>query len=701
MDRRSFIKSSAALGGALLVGFSDLENTVLAAGAALNNPWLRLDANNDLTIFVARGEMGQDVYTSMSLLIAEELNYPISKVKVVFAPNNPAVYGNALLGGAQITGGSASMRDAWDKLRKVGASTREMLVAAAAEKWKVSASSCVAEDGSVRCGTKKATYGQLAALAATQKPNPNPTLKSKADYRYIGKDVRRLDTPAKVNGTAQYGVDVRVPGMLAASLAMCPAIGGKAMRVDDSAAKAVKGVVSIVQVPDGVAVLAKDYFTAKKARDLLKIEWDMGPAARQLKDMASIEAGLLAASSKKGAVILKAGNAENPMAGSAKQISAQYQLPFLAHATLEPVNCSAQIVNGECLVWGPIQFPQGASATAAAVSGLPESKVRIHTTFIGGGYGRKIENDFVAQAVSIAKASGQPVRLIWSREDDMTHDFYRPISLHQLSGALDSSGRLVGLTSKMTSPSVTARAFPGFVVEGNDPFMSEGANNLTYAVPNLRFENVIHDTGVRVGYWRAVSNNLNTFAMESFVDELAQAAGKDPLAFRMEMLSKHPRAQKVLSMAAERAGWGKKRSDGRFLGLAQTECYDAYVAVVAEVSMRGAEPTVHKLTCVVDCGVAVRPNQIRAQLESGLLLGASSAMKNKITFKDGVVEQKNFDTYPMLRMSETPAIDITIIEGGDKPSGMGEVGVPLAAPAIANAIAAATGERRRTLPFVA
>jgi len=700
MDRRSFIKSSAALSSGLFVSFSYADNKTVASGNAIVNPWLQISPDNSATVFVARSEMGQDVYTSMTMLIAEELDYPIGKIKVIMAPNNPALYGNAMLGGAQITGGSSAMREAWDKLRMVGATAREMLIAAAAEKWKVPAASVTASNGMLTSGNHRATYGELAADAAKQQHSGKPTLKSAKQYKFIGKKVPRLDTKAKVNGTAVYGVDVREPNMLAASLAMCPVIGGKVKSFDASAAKTVKGIESIVEVPDGVSVLAKDYYTAKKARDLLKIEWDFGPS-RAVKDIAQVEEGLRQAAQKTGAIINKAGNVDNPLDGAVKKVSAEYMLPFLAHATLEPVNCSASIANGECHVWGPIQFQQGASAVAAAASGLPESKVFIHTTFIGGGYGRKLELDFISQAVSIAKASGKPVRMIWAREDDMTHDFYRPISYHQVSGGLDASGKLVGLSTKMISPSVTARAFPGFVVNGNDPFMSEGSGNITYGVPNLRIENVIHDTGIRVGYWRAVSNNLNAFAIESFMDELAQSAGKDAVEFRMGLLGKHPRAQKVLSTAAQKAGWGKKRTDGRSLGIAQMECYDAYVALVAEVSVKDNVPTVHKLTCVVDCGIAVRPDQVRAQLESAILLGFSSAMKNKITFKDGAAEQRNFDSYPLLRMSEAPTVDITIIEGGDKPSGMGEVGVPLVAPAIANAITRATGKRPRSMPFLA
>lgn len=701
MDRRTFVKASTALSGSLLVGVSALTGKIAsAADGELATAWVKISPDNSVTVFCARSEMGQDVYTSMPMLIAEELEYPLQKIKVEFAPANSALYINELLGG-QITGGSTSMREAWVKLRTAGATAKMMLVNAAAAKWGVSPSQCQAVDGVVISGSNRATYGELSALAANQKAPANVTLKSKENFKLIGKPFPRKDTVAKVNVTATYGIDVRQPGMLTASLLQCPVIGGKVKSFDASAAQAVKGVQAVVQIPDGVAVLAKDFYTAKKARDLLKVTWDISTTGN-LSDMKTIEAGFKEASNRKGALISKTGNFDNPTAGGAKVVSAEYWLPFLAHSTLEPVNCSAAIQNGECHVWGPIQFQEGSLGAAIAASGLPPEKVFIHTTFIGGGYGRKLEVDFVSQAVAIAKASGKPVRLVWSREDDMTHDFYRPMAYYKMDGALDANGNLVGLSSKMTSQSVTARAFPPFVVDGNDPFMNEGSGNLTYAVPNLRVENVIHDSGLRVGYWRAVSNNLNAFAIESFVDELAKSAGKDPVQFRLGMLDKHPRAQKVLQTVAQKSGWGMKRTNGHTLGVAQMECYDAFGAMVAEISVKNGKPVVHKLTYVVDCGLAVRPDQIRAQLESAILLGYSSAMKNQITLKNGQVQEQNFNEYHMLRMSEAPVVDITILEGSDKPSGMGEVGVPLVAPAIANALAAATGGKRvRKLPFVA
>ena len=695
--RRGFMKSTGALSGALVIGFN-----LPAAGAKtadapmLTNAWVKIDNKGAVTLICHRSEMGQGVYTSMPMLVAEELDVPLSSVKIEMAPSAP-VYINAMLGG-QITGGSTSVRDAWTKLREAGASARTVLVGAAAETWSVPASECTAANGVVTHKSgKKLAYGALVAKASTMKPPEKVALKDPKDWKIIGKNKARIDTPAKVYGKAQFGIDVKKPGMLIASLAQAPVIGGKVIKVNDARAKAVKGVISVVQIPDGVAVLAKDFYTAKKGRDLLEIEWDNGPGVNL--DNQEIEAALRTASVNTGAIMRKDGAGIADLDKAAKKVEAEYELPFLAHATLEPVNCTAEIINGECHITGPIQFQQGAQYGVAAGVGMPPEKVFIHTTFLGGGYGRKLELDFQIQAAQIAKAVGKPVKLLWSREDDMQHDFYRPLSLHQMTAGLDAAGNVTTFYSKLTSPSVTARAFPPVVQNGKDPFMAEGAENLTYKIPNIVIENVIHDTGIRVGFWRSVSNALNAFAVESFVDEIALATKKDPVALRMEMLKGDARSLNVLKLATEKAGWGKAAS-GRALGVAQMECYGSHSAVVAEVSMTKEGPKVHKVTAVVDCGIVVHPDQAHAQIESGILLGFSSGMKNAITFKNGVVEQTNFHNYAMLRMSEVPVIDITFVSSSAAPGGLGEVGVPLIMPAIANAVATLTGKRVRKLPLM-
>lgn len=697
--RRGFMKSTSALGGALVVGFHLPASNAAAAkadAAQVANAFVKVDAKGGVTIMCHRSEMGQGVYTSMPMLVAEELGVPLSAVKVEMAPSAPA-YINAMLGG-QITGGSTSVRDAWTKLREAGASARTVLVAAAAETWKVPATECTAANGVVSHKSgKKLAYGALVAKASAMKMPEKVALKDPKDWTIIGKQKARIDTPAKVAGKAQYGIDVKKPGMLIAALAQAPVIGGKVVKVSDAKARAVKGVVNVVQIADGVAVLAKDFYTAKKGRDALEIEWDNGPAANL--DSLEIEASLRTASVNPGAVMRKDGTGAADIDKAARKVEAEYELPFLAHATLEPVNCTAEIINGECHITGPIQFQQGAQYGVAAGIGMPPEKVFIHTTFLGGGYGRKLELDFQIQAAQIAKAAGKPVKMIWTREDDMTHDFYRPLSLHQMSAGLDANGNVTTFYSKMTSPSVTARAFPPVVQNGKDPFMAEGSENLTYKIPNVQIENVIHDTGIRVGYWRSVSNALNAFAVESFVDEIATATKKDPVALRMEMLKGDARSQSVLKLATDKAGWGKAAA-GRALGVAQMECYGTHSALVAEVSMVNGAPKVHKITAVIDCGIIVHPDQAHAQIESGILLGFSSGMKNAITFKDGHPEQRNFDTYTMLRMSEVPAIDITFVQSSAAPGGLGEVGVPLVMPAIANAVATLTGKRVRKLPLL-
>jgi isoquinoline 1-oxidoreductase subunit beta len=699
--RRGFMKSTSALSGALVIGFnlplsSSQAQQTKAGSATVANAWVRVGADGKVTLVCHRSEMGQGVYTSMPMLVAEELGVPLSAVQIEMAPSAP-VYINAMLGG-QITGGSTSIRDAWTKLREAGASARTVLVAAAAEQWKVPAADCKVADGKVMHGSKSATFGSLVAKASTMKMPEKVTLKDTKDWTIIGKNKARIDTPAKVYGKAQYGIDVKLPGMMIASLAQAPVIGGKAVKVNDAKAKALKGVMGVVQIPDGVAVLAKDFYTAKKGRDLLEIEWDNGPAAGL--DNLAIEQDLRTASLGSGAMMRKEGAGMDNIAKAASKIEAEYMLPFLAHATLEPVNCTAEIKNGECHITGPIQFQQGAQYGVAAAIKMPPEKVFIHTTFLGGGYGRKLELDFQIQAAQLAQATGKPVKLLWSREDDMKHDFYRPISLHQMTAGLDAKGNVESFHFKMTSPSVTARAFPPVVKDGKDPFMAEGSENLTYKVPNLAVENVIHDTGVRVGYWRSVSNALNAFAVESFIDEVALATKKDPVQMRMDLLAHDKRSQNVLKMAADKAGWGKAPA-GRALGVAQMECYGTHSALIAEVSMSKDGPKVHKITCVVDCGIVVHPDQALAQMESGILLGFSSGMKNEITFAAGEVQQNNFHDYAMLRMSEAPPMDITFVQSSAAPGGLGEVGVPLLMPAIANALASLSGGKRvRRLPLL-
>ena len=695
-SRRQFIQQSAATTGAFVLGMY----LPLTSDAATNpasptvvNAWVQITPDNQITLICARSEMGQDVYTSMPALLAEELNIPLSMVKVQIAGVAP-VYINALLGG-QITGGSSSVREAFDKLRIAGAATRSVLVQAAANRWSVPASECKAMNGKVtHAGGKSATYGALAAEAATLPLPEKPALKSPANFMVIGKEsMRRLDTPAKVSGTAVFGIDVKIPGMAIASLAQCPVIGGTPTSVDSAEAMKVSGVIKVVQISDGVAVLAKNFYAARKGRDALKITWNEGAGASisNAGMRKQLESGL----TKPGAVIQAKGDANTALVNG-KQLSAQYFMPYLAHSTMEPVNCSAVVADGKCRIIGPIQFQQGAQAVAAVAAGLKPEDVTVETTFLGGGFGRKLELDFIRQAAEIAKVSGMPVKMLWTKEDDITHDFYRPMSIHQMDAALSADGKISALKTKMVSQSVTARAFPAFVKDGNDPFMVEGSANLTYDIPNLEVRNVIEESGIRVGYWRSVSNTLNAFAVESFMDEAAKAAGKDPVAFRLSALSKQPRAAAVLKLAAQKSGYqaGSKR-----FGVAQMECYGTYSACVVELDPYAASTSVKKITFVSDCGIAIHPDQARAQLTGGILYGLGAALYDEITIEQGRVQQSNFNNYPSIRINQVPIVEVYLVPSQETPGGLGEVGVPLVAPALVNAIAAATGKRIRELPI--
>jgi isoquinoline 1-oxidoreductase subunit beta len=639
--------------------------------------------------------MGQGVYTALPTLIAEELEVDLQKVKVEVAPAGEP-YINAMLGG-QITGGSTSVAEGFDKLRTAGAQARTMLVAAAAQKWSVDASGCRAQDGVVLGPAgQKATYGELAEAAARLPVPKDVKLKEPASWRYIGKSMPRLDTPVKVNGTAEFGIDVKLPGMLYASLAQCPVIGGKVASLDDTKAKAMPGVKHVVRITDGVAVVADTWWRAKVARDALVIQWDEGPG--KALDSAGISSALKVAAGKPGAVLKKQGDVDAALTGAAKKVEAAYELPFLAHAPMEPMNFTADVRKDSCLVYGPTQFQQMAAGVAAQVTGLKPEQITVRTTFLGGGFGRRIDVDFIAQAIEISKAVSAPVKLLWTREDDTTHDFYRPLSYHQFSGALDAQGKPVAVKFHMTSPSVTSRLFPAVVSNGIDPFMAEAATP-AYDIPHQLADVVIHDTGVRVGYWRSVSHALNAFAIESFMDELALAAGKDPFEFRRVLLDKSPRLKRVLELAAEKASWGKPLPAGRFRGIALMEGYGTSMAQVAEVSVSGKTIRVHRVVAAADLGRMVNPNIVKQQLEGSIVYGLSAVLYGEITLKAGRVQQSNFNDYPVVRMPESPTIDLHLVDSSEKPGGIGEPGTALIGPAVANAVFSATGQRLRKLPL--
>jgi isoquinoline 1-oxidoreductase subunit beta len=720
-SRRDFIKVTAAVGGGVALGFylPGRHGAAQAADGAAPNAWVRITPDNKVTILCARSEMGQGVATSMPMLVAEELEVDINKVTVEFAP--PAeVYINSLLGG-QLTGGSTAVRDAWEKLRKAGASARMVLMQAAAQQWGVDASSLKVENGVIKGpGGKTLTYGQVADAASKIEPPKDVPLKPASAFKVVGNPKqKRLDTPMKVAGQPLFGIDTRVPGMLYAAVAMSPYIGGKVKSYDDKRAKKAPGVKAVVQYSRGVAVVADSYWQAKKAKDLLEIEWDEGPNAGL--SQAKIWAGLQEASQQPGAVFRESGaDPDQASAGAAKTVEATYQLPFLSHSPMEPQNTTAHVTADKAIIITPTQFQQLIPHVVGGATGLKPEQVEVHTTYLGGGFGRRVEVDYTIDAAEISKlAGGVPVKMVWSREDDMTHDSYRPAGLYSFKGGLDANGNILGLRFHSTSPSISARLFPSIVKDGIDPFAVEGIDNFPYATKGLKFTYVMHDAGVTPGYWRAVSHNLNAVALESFIDELANAAGKDPIAFRLQNVDlkeeKHkwsglsagvsvgPRIKTVLEQVKAKSGWGSALPKGKGRGVAVMEGYNTVIAMVAEVSVTPTyDVMLERVVAVVDAGPLVHPDQALAQMESTINFGQSACLFGEITVKNNSIEQNNFDMYRVTRMNEAPKkIEITFLPSAanQPPGGLGEPGTAVIQGAIANAIFAATGKRVRRLPF--
>ena len=714
--RRDFLKvSGSAAGGLALAFYLPAARMAQAADGGSPNAWVKIAADNTVTIMVARSEMGQGVYTSMPMLIAEELEVDVNAIKVEFAP--PAeVYINSLLGG-QLTGGSTAVRDAWEKLRKAGASARMMLVAAAADNWGVDASKCSAANGMIKGpGGKKATYGSVAAKASTMEVPKEVPLKPASQFKVVGNTKqKRLDTAMKVRGTAGFGIDTRIPGMKYAAVAMAPMMGGSLISYDDTRAKNMPGVHSVVQYSRGVAVVAKDYWTAKKAVALLDPQWDAGPNADL--DMTSLWSKMEDASNSAGAVFRESGDADQGLAQAANMITAEYRLPFQSHSPLEPQNTFAHVTADKALIITPTQFQQLVPHVVAGATGLKPEQVEVQTTFLGGGFGRRVEVDYAIDAAEISKASGEPVMMIWSREDDMTHDSYRPGGIFKFTAGVDAKGKLTALKFKSTSPSISSRLFPSIVKDGIDPFAVEGIDNFPYlADAGMNFSYVMHDTGVQVGYWRGVSHNLNAVALECFIDELATNAGADPIQYRIDMLdmgsTKHAwsglsagvpvgaRMKNVLEELRKKANFGKKMPAGKGQGIAVMEGYNSIVGIVAEVSVdESMDVVVDKVTTVVDGGTLIHPDQALAQVQGSINFGQGAGMYSEITVKNGIVQQDNFDSYRAVRINETPKVMEThFIKSDGAPGGLGEPATAVIVPAIANAIHAAIGKRVRTFP---
>lgn len=739
-SRRRFILGGVGLAGALIVGWGVMpprqrlhtaKSLPTKEGEVALNGWIKIARDGTVTVAMPHSEMGQGVYTALPMLVAEELDVPLSSISIERAPIDK-IYGNVamlqdglpfhpdgagtfkevarwLTGktarelGLMVTGGSSSVKDTWHPMREAGATARAMLVAAAAKEWGVPAAECTTSDGAVlHPGGKRASYSELAAKAVDSKPGVI-RLKEPKDFKLIGTPQPRRDSLAKVNGTAGFGLDVRPDGLVYAAVKMSPVIGGTVQKFEPEAIKGFPGVIRIVDFSGaapgmtGVAVLARSYWQAKQAVAALPVTWNEGPHAK-LSTEAVFDELRAKLNTESGFTYHSAGQAQP--AKAAKRLEAEYTAPFLAHATMEPINCTAQVKDGKVTVWLGTQVPSIAVDTAAKIAKVKADDVTLHVTYLGGGFGRRLEVDMVAQAVAIAMATdGVPVQVIWSREEDMQHDMYRPAAVARFSASLDANGDVVEYKNKLASGAITHQVLErtfGLMGAGPDKTTAEGAFDMPYEFAHQHIAHVTVPTPVPLGYWRSVGHSHNAFFKECFIDEMAHAAGKDPVEFRRAFLRKHPRHLAVLDAAVAKAG---KPAAGRAHGIALHQSFGSIVAEVAEVSIQGNEIRVHKVTCAIDCGIAVNPNIIAQQMESGVIFGLSAALLGEIRIKDGKVQQQNFHDYPVLRIDQVPLVETIVIRNAEPPEGVGEPGTPPIAPAVANAVFALTGKRLRSLPL--
>jgi CO/xanthine dehydrogenase Mo-binding subunit len=706
-SRRDFLKVTAAgaIGGGLLIGFSLPARALVSDRLTTDAPFapnafLRIDRTGTVSFVMPVIEMGQGTYTSLPMLIAEELEVDVDKVVVEHSPPDDKLYVNALIG-AQLTGGSTSVRANYDPLRRAGATARVMLVTAAAQRWDVSPADCRALGGIVihAPSDRKLGFGELVDAAAKLPVPEKVALKAPADFRLIGTPHRRLDVAGKVDGTARFGIDTRLPGMRFAALAQSPTFGGRLASIDEAKAKAVPGVTQVVRLDDAVAVVATQSWAAQKGLEAAAPQWDPGPNARLT--TSDIAAQLAAASEKPGAVARHDGDAHTAIARAAKRIDAVYEQPFLAHAAMEPMNCTVHLTKESCDIWLGTQIPGITQAAVMKFTGLEREQVRVHNHLLGGGFGRRLEYDGTMRAVQIAQQVEGPVQVIWSREEDIQHDMYRPYYHDRLSAGVDAQGKAVAWWHRITSSSIVARYFPSAMKDGVDPDAVEASANQPYEFSDFHVEWVRQEppAGITTSWWRGVGVTRGTFVVESFIDELAAGAKQDPLAYRVALLEKSPRARNVLQLAARNAGWGKALPPGQGRGIALCIGFGSFIAQVVQVTVddKGTVTPTHAW-CVVDCGIQVNPDTIRAQMESGIVFGLSAALHGEITIRDGRVEQTNFGDYRVLRINEVPAIDVVLVKSTEAPGGIGEPGTSCVMPALTNAIFAATGKRIRKLP---
>lgn len=705
MSRRDFIKTGAILGGGLILACHvPFGRRAEAAGKAIfaPNAFLRIGSDDSVTVIVNKSEMGQGVYTSLPMLVAEELACDWRKVRAVASPVAPE-YNHTQFGPIMVTGGSTSVRSEWERLSKAGAAAREMLVAAAAQAWKVEPSTCRAENGVVLGpDNKRLSYGKLAARAAKLSVPQNPTLKNPKNRNILGKPLHRLDSPAKINGTATFGIDVHVPGMLIAVIARPPVFGATLKGFNADKASKLPGVRDVVAIKAGVAVVADDFWQAKQGRDLLEVTWDEGEWAGISTPKMREEYARLAATP--GLVARKDGEATAELNKAAKRLEAEYEVPYLAHATMEPLNCFVDLKADHCLIRTGSQFQTVDRNAAAREAGLKPEQVTLETTFLGGGFGRRAcpASDFVLEAVQVAKMVKKPVKVIRTREDDMRAGFYRPMWYDRIAAGLDGTGKPLAWQHTIVGQSIIAGTpFESAMVKnGVDGTSVEGASDIPYSIPNILVDLHTTKNGVPVLWWRSVGHSHTAFVVESFLDELAHAAGKDPYHYRRALLTGHPRHLRVLDTVAQKAGWDSPLPKGTGRGIAVHESFGSFVAQVAEVSLEpDGQTRVKRVVCAIDCGRYVNPDTIAAQMESGIVFGLSAALYGAITLKDGRVEQSNFHDYQVVRMYAAPEIEVHIIPSDEPPGGVGEPGVPPIAPAVANALFAASGARMRSLPM--
>jgi isoquinoline 1-oxidoreductase subunit beta len=713
LNRRQFILTTSAVGGALVLGYfvppREVKAAVIAGkpwtsptmGGTEVNAWLIIGSDDTVTIRVAQSEMGEGVFTSMPMLVAEELECDWRKVRAEYASVNRSVRENRVYQ-RMATNGSGAVRRSREYLQQAGASARARLIAAAAQQWGVPASECRAENGKVihPASGRNINYGAVAAAAAQVKLDAEPAIKTPEQFKLLGTSLNRLDVPLKVNGSATYGIDVRLPDMLYAAVMTCPVFGGALKRYDFDAVKSMPGVRTVVEVPNGIAVVADSFWRAKTALEVMPVEWELGTHANANSETfrKTFREGL----ERTGVVAKEEGDALAAIKAAAKVVEADYEVPYLAHACMEPMNCTAQVTPQRVDVWVGTQNPEAVLAAAGEITGLALENVYVHNCFLGGGFGRRGNTDHVRQAVTVAKTlGGRPVQLLWTREEDIRHDLYRPMAALRFRAGLDANGQPTGYFNRSVTHSILSGIRPEDIKGGIDRTSVEGLANIPYAFPQYRIEHLIHNTHVPVWFWRSVGASQNGFAVEGFIDELAQAAGKDPVELRRQLLKGHSDWRHVLDTAAQKANWGKTMPPGTAQGIAIVESYGSIVAEVAEVAVsKRGEVRVERVVCAIDCGHVVNPLTVAEQIEGSVVWGLTAALYGQITIEHGRVVEGNFDDYQMLRLDAMPEVETHLaLTGGKKWGGVGEPGVPPIAPAVCNAIFKITGKRVRSLPL--